>query len=99
MLFFYVFRINFRKDSITTRIPNWNFVAVTRNEDGQRLYVRVTEAKRNVIAKTRPAAGLLSVSYSQLKAEAEEIVSILFCLKNLKMKIHVKFKETFSTKI
>lgn len=57
------------------RVPRWNFVAVTRPCDAQRIYVRVKsneqcEIKRNV----HSISNLLSVPFSQIKAEAEKIV-------------------------
>ena len=64
------------KDSISTKVPSWNFVALTRPDDSMRIYLRVKDTKNKEI-KTfdRPVSGLISVPYSQLKAEAEEIVS------------------------
>ncbi|XP_046610675.1 chromosome transmission fidelity protein 18 homolog [Neodiprion virginianus] len=63
-----------KKDSISMRVPNWNFVAVTRCSDSQRLYIRVKSDSKCTVVKSRPASGLLSVSFSKLKAEAEEIM-------------------------
>lgn len=57
------------------RVPPWNFVAITRTGDNQRLYIRVKNKSKLAVVKSRPASGLLSVSFSKLKAEAEEIVS------------------------
>lgn len=57
------------------RVPLWNFVAVTRCSDSQRFYIRVKNDNKCTLVKSRPASSLLSVSFSQLKAEAEEIVS------------------------
>lgn len=64
--------------SITLRVPPWNFVAVTRNTDAQRLYIKVRpEHKFDTTIKIRPLSGLLSVNYSQLKEQADKIVNIL----------------------
>lgn len=64
-----------KKNSISLRVPPWNFVAVTRSYDSQRLYIRVRNPKNNVKESTKkPIANLLSVPYRQLKAQAEEIV-------------------------
>lgn len=57
------------------RVPRWNFIAVTRPRDAQRIYIRVknneqSEIKRNI----HSISNLLSVPFSQVKAEAEEIV-------------------------
>lgn len=54
---------------------------MTRNTDGQSLYVRVKNAEKGVFVKSQPSSRLLSVSYSQLKAQAEEIVRIYFLSK------------------
>lgn len=76
------FNINFNfnkfsdpeRETITTRVPSWNFVALTRPYDSQRLYVRVKpDAVINPI-KVNSSSGLLSVSYDKLKADAEKIV-------------------------
>lgn len=63
-----------KSNSISQRVPPWNFVAVTRCSDSQRLYVRVKSDSKFAVVKSRPASGLLSVSFSKLKAEAEEIM-------------------------
>ncbi|XP_006610723.1 chromosome transmission fidelity protein 18 homolog [Apis dorsata] len=64
-----------KRESISLRVPRWNFVAVTRPCDAQRIYIRVKsneqcEIKRNV----HSISNLLSVPFSQIKAEAEEIM-------------------------
>ncbi|XP_043467460.1 chromosome transmission fidelity protein 18 homolog isoform X2 [Leptopilina heterotoma] len=63
-----------KKDTISTRPPRWNFIKMTRNTDGQSLYVRVKNDEKGVFVKAQPTTRLLSVSYSQLKAQAEEII-------------------------
>ncbi|XP_074102404.1 chromosome transmission fidelity protein 18 homolog [Cotesia typhae] len=63
------------RETITTRVPSWNFVALTRPYDSQRLYVRVKpDAVINPI-KVNSSSGLLSVSYDKLKADAEKILA------------------------
>ncbi|KAG9437378.1 chromosome transmission fidelity protein 18 [Apis mellifera carnica] len=64
-----------KRESISLRVPRWNFVAVTRPCDAQRIYIRVKsneqcEIKRNI----HSISNLLSVPFSQIKAEAEEIM-------------------------
>ncbi|XP_043248448.1 chromosome transmission fidelity protein 18 homolog [Colletes gigas] len=64
-----------KRDSISLRVPHWNFVAVTRPHDAQRIYIRVKSNREyNQKINTHSVSNLLSVSYSQLKAEAEEIM-------------------------
>ncbi|XP_011151397.1 chromosome transmission fidelity protein 18 homolog isoform X2 [Harpegnathos saltator] len=62
-----------KKNSISLRVPQWNFVAVTRTYDSQRLYVRVKNIQNDVKQSTKPFTNLLSIPYKQLKAQAEEI--------------------------
>ncbi|XP_054012649.1 chromosome transmission fidelity protein 18 homolog [Hylaeus anthracinus] len=64
-----------KKDSISLRVPRWNFVAVTRPHDAQRIYIRMQNDK-DYTAKTNTQSfsNLLSVPYNQLKVEAEEIM-------------------------
>ncbi|XP_034948783.1 chromosome transmission fidelity protein 18 homolog [Chelonus insularis] len=63
-----------KENSITLRIPSWNFVPLTRYRDSQRLYVRLRpEPKVNPI-KITSASGLLSTSYEKLKKEADQIL-------------------------
>lgn len=64
------------RESISLRVPRWNFIAVTRPHDAQRIYVRVKSDEKNTVKiNTTSVSNLLSVPYSQLKAEAEEIVN------------------------
>ncbi|CAL7936344.1 unnamed protein product [Xylocopa violacea] len=64
-----------KKDTISLRVPSWNFIAVTRPHDAQRIYLRVRNNTQNRLqTSTRPISNLLSVPYSQLKAKAEEII-------------------------
>ncbi|XP_012263306.2 chromosome transmission fidelity protein 18 homolog [Athalia rosae] len=63
-----------KQDSISLRVPKWNFVAITRCSDSQRLYIKVKSDNKVTVAKSRPASGLLSTSFSKLKTEAEEIL-------------------------
>ncbi|XP_076171216.1 chromosome transmission fidelity protein 18 homolog isoform X2 [Ptiloglossa arizonensis] len=64
-----------KKESISLRVPRWNFVALTRPHDAQRIYVRMkNDEEYNVKTNTHSFSNLLSVSYAQLKAEAEEIM-------------------------
>ncbi|XP_015591485.2 chromosome transmission fidelity protein 18 homolog isoform X2 [Cephus cinctus] len=63
-------------ETISFRVPSWNFMPVTRPSDSERYYVRVRSHNKFAVTKNRPkmVTGLLSVSYSRLKAEAEEII-------------------------
>ncbi|XP_076761142.1 chromosome transmission fidelity protein 18 homolog [Xylocopa sonorina] len=64
-----------KKDTISLRVPCWNFVAVTRPCDAQRIYLRVRDNTQNRIqTSTRVISNLLSAPYSELKAKAEEII-------------------------
>lgn len=57
------------------RVPRWNFIAVTRPHDAQRIYIRVKNNEQSEIKRNIPSiSNLLSVPFSQVKAEAEEIV-------------------------
>ncbi|XP_031840583.1 chromosome transmission fidelity protein 18 homolog [Nomia melanderi] len=63
------------EDTISLRVPRWNFVALTRPRDAQRIYIRLKDdTEPNVKESTRTFSNLLSVPYDQLKAEAEEIM-------------------------
>ncbi|XP_032677350.1 chromosome transmission fidelity protein 18 homolog isoform X2 [Odontomachus brunneus] len=64
-----------KKNSISLRVPPWNFVAVTRTYDSQRLYVRVRNVQNDVKQSTKLINNLLSVPYRQLKAQAEEVIA------------------------
>lgn len=81
--------LNPKKDTISSRPPRWNFIKMTRNTDGQSLYVRVKNAEKGVFVKSQPSSRLLSVSYSQLKAQAEEII-----IKNIE---HASLVQTVQT--
>ncbi|XP_017754396.1 PREDICTED: chromosome transmission fidelity protein 18 homolog [Eufriesea mexicana] len=64
-----------KKESISLRVPRWNFIAVTRPHDAQRIYIRVKSTEESKVkTNTHSISNLLSVPYSQLKAEAEEII-------------------------
>ncbi|XP_017887978.1 chromosome transmission fidelity protein 18 homolog isoform X2 [Ceratina calcarata] len=64
-----------KRDTISLRVPHWNFVAVTRPVDAERIYVRVKNDEQVEIKKSNCIfSGLLSVPFGQLKAEAEEII-------------------------
>ncbi|XP_012539347.1 chromosome transmission fidelity protein 18 homolog [Monomorium pharaonis] len=65
---------NSKKNSISLRVPPWNFVAVTRPYDSQRLYIRVRNAQNDIKQSVRPIANLFSTSYNQLKTQAKEIM-------------------------
>lgn len=71
-----------KRDSISFRVPRWNFIAVTRTHDAQRIYVRVRNSEQTERkASAHVTSNLLSVPYSQLKAEAEQIVrNLSVCL-------------------
>lgn len=56
------------------RVPRWNFLAVTRPHDAQRIYIRVRSEQADIKPSKRSFSNLLLVPYSELKAEAEEIV-------------------------
>ncbi|KAL6423197.1 hypothetical protein ACFW04_010103 [Cataglyphis niger] len=64
-----------KKNSISLRVPPWNFVAVTRLYDSQRLYIRVRNVQNDIKQAKKPITNLLSISYKQLKAQAQEIMS------------------------
>ncbi|XP_018307581.1 chromosome transmission fidelity protein 18 homolog isoform X1 [Mycetomoellerius zeteki] len=66
---------NNKKNSISLRVPSWNFVAVTRSYDSQRLYIRVRNQQNNIKQSTSPIANLSSVPYKQLKIQAKEIMA------------------------
>ncbi|KAF3427800.1 hypothetical protein E2986_02125 [Frieseomelitta varia] len=64
-----------KRESISLRVPHWNFVALTRPRDAQRIYLRVKNDEQSKIkTNTHSISNLLSVPYSQLKTEAEEIL-------------------------
>ncbi|XP_033340311.2 chromosome transmission fidelity protein 18 homolog isoform X1 [Megalopta genalis] len=64
-----------KKDTISLRVPRWNFVALTRPHDAQRIYIRVKNDTEPIVKKSgHTFSNLLSIPYSQLKAEAEEIM-------------------------
>ncbi|XP_057324055.1 chromosome transmission fidelity protein 18 homolog isoform X2 [Microplitis mediator] len=63
-----------QRESITTGVPSWNFVALTRPSDCQRLYIRVKPDAAMDPIKVK-SSGLLSVSYDKLKADAEKILA------------------------
>lgn len=66
-----------KRESISLRVPHWNFVALTRPRDAQRIYLRVKNDEQSKIkTNTHSTSNLLSVPYNQLKTEAEEIVSL-----------------------
>ncbi|XP_012223290.1 chromosome transmission fidelity protein 18 homolog [Linepithema humile] len=64
-----------KKDSISLRVPPWNFVAVTRSYDSQRLFIRVRNTLNNIKESKKPFSNLLSTPYRQLKSQAEEIMT------------------------
>ncbi|XP_001603491.2 chromosome transmission fidelity protein 18 homolog [Nasonia vitripennis] len=61
------------KSSISRRVPTWNFVAVTRSEDAERFYIKVSEKKYDP-KKYQLKSGSLLKSFDKLKDEAEEIL-------------------------
>ncbi|XP_076649239.1 chromosome transmission fidelity protein 18 homolog [Halictus rubicundus] len=64
-----------KKDTMSLRVPRWNFVALTRPHDAQRIYIRVkNDAVPSVNSSEHKFSDLLPIPYSQLKAEAEEIM-------------------------
>ncbi|KZC08339.1 Chromosome transmission fidelity protein 18 like protein [Dufourea novaeangliae] len=64
-----------KKNTISLRVPRWNFVAVTRPHDAQRIYIRMkNDTEPRVKSNANTLFSLLSVPYSQLKAEAEAIM-------------------------
>lgn len=70
LILFYIFSYT---DSISKRVPSWNFQAVTSGE-GDRFYIRVSN--QNYVPKnTQASAKFLLKSIYQLKEEAEQIVS------------------------
>lgn len=64
---------------MSRKVPLWNFVAVTRSEDGVRFYIKLTDKNKFVPKSYRPTPGSLIKSFNQLKEEAEEIVSTFIC--------------------
>ena len=63
-----------KRETISLRVPRWNFLAVTRPHDSQRIYIRVRSEQADVKPSKHSYSNLLSVPYSKLKAEAEEII-------------------------
>ncbi|KYN42346.1 Chromosome transmission fidelity protein 18 like protein [Trachymyrmex septentrionalis] len=66
---------NNKNNSISLRVPSWNFVAVTRSYDYQRLYIRIRNQQNDIKQFTSPIANLSSVPYKQLKIQAKEIMA------------------------
>ncbi|KAG5315342.1 CTF18 protein, partial [Pseudoatta argentina] len=66
---------NNKNNSISLRVPSWNFVAVTRSYDYQRLYIRIRNQQNDIKQSTSPIANLSSVPYQQLKMQAKEIMA------------------------
>ncbi|XP_018394126.1 PREDICTED: chromosome transmission fidelity protein 18 homolog [Cyphomyrmex costatus] len=66
---------NNKKNCISLRVPSWNFVAVTRSYDSQRLYVRVRNQQNDIKQSINPIANLTLVPYKQLKIQAKEIMA------------------------
>ncbi|KYN27861.1 Chromosome transmission fidelity protein 18 like protein [Trachymyrmex cornetzi] len=66
---------NNKNNSISLRVPSWNFVAVTRSYDYQRLYIRIRNQQNNIKQSSNPIANLSSVPYKQLKIQAKEIMA------------------------
>ncbi|XP_076672404.1 chromosome transmission fidelity protein 18 homolog, partial [Andrena cerasifolii] len=62
------------RETISLRVPRWNFLAVTRPHDAQRIYIRFRSEQADVKPSKHSFSNLLSVPYSELKAEAEEII-------------------------
>ncbi|XP_015122752.1 chromosome transmission fidelity protein 18 homolog [Diachasma alloeum] len=62
------------RETISLKIPSWNFVALTRPADSQRIYVRLRPKNPSKIVEVTPAGGLLNVNYEKLKEEAEKIL-------------------------
>ncbi|XP_047362161.1 chromosome transmission fidelity protein 18 homolog [Vespa velutina] len=60
--------------NISLRVPSWNFIALTRSFDSQRLYIRIKNEENITVESMKPVRNLLSIPYDQLKAEAEEII-------------------------
>ncbi|KAK0168430.1 hypothetical protein PV327_002232 [Microctonus hyperodae] len=67
-------KISQKKCSISSRVPTWNFVAVTRSTDSQRLYVKVRPENKFNAKKLNLTSGFLCSNYSQLKDDAEKII-------------------------
>ncbi|XP_078042301.1 chromosome transmission fidelity protein 18 homolog [Augochlora pura] len=64
-----------KKDTISLRVPRWNFIALTRPHDAQRIYIRVKNDTEPIVKKSGHIfSSLLSVPYEHLKAEAEKIM-------------------------
>ncbi|XP_063995530.1 chromosome transmission fidelity protein 18 homolog [Diachasmimorpha longicaudata] len=62
------------RETISLKIPSWNFVALTRPTDSQRIYVRLRPKNPSEFVKVTPTSGLLNVNYENLKEEAEKIL-------------------------
>ena len=63
-----------KRENVSLRVPRWNFLAVTRPHDSQRIYIRVRSERADVKPSKHSCSNLLPVPYSELKAEAEEII-------------------------
>ncbi|XP_066590270.1 chromosome transmission fidelity protein 18 homolog [Prorops nasuta] len=63
-----------KTDSISLHVPRWNFIAVTRPYDSQRIYIRVKENQFINHNMKQSISNLLPIPYNDLKSEAEEII-------------------------
>ncbi|XP_011304841.1 chromosome transmission fidelity protein 18 homolog [Fopius arisanus] len=62
------------RETVSLKIPSWNFVALTRPADSQRVYVRLRPKESVKIVGIASTSGLLTVNYEKLKEEAEKIL-------------------------
>ncbi|XP_011497197.1 PREDICTED: chromosome transmission fidelity protein 18 homolog [Ceratosolen solmsi marchali] len=83
-------------NSISRKVPLTDFVAVTRSEDGERFYIKVSERSSYKPQNYRTTSNLLSKPIQQLKDEAEEISLRNLEKKNLAPLEHVN-NENVST--
>ncbi|KAF7992568.1 hypothetical protein HCN44_004912 [Aphidius gifuensis] len=67
---------NKKNKNISLSVPSWNFIALTRESDAQRIYIRLKQDSNNqsINKPIKPIGGLLLVNYETLKMEAEKII-------------------------
>lgn len=65
-----------KRTGISVNIPSWNFIALTREHDAQRIYIRLKPESKNQHQEKQKkiTGGLLSIDYQALKIEAEKLM-------------------------